>query len=42
MPAHAAAAVQAVQATLDHLERNANPRLALEGLMLALPRPRSV
>ena len=37
-PAQAAAAVQAVQATLDHLERNANPRLALEELMLVLPR----
>ncbi|MCH8825633.1 MAG: DNA polymerase III subunit delta' [Chloroflexi bacterium] len=33
----AANAIKAVQETMDHLERNANPRLALDNLMLALP-----
>ena len=32
-------ALRAVQETSDHLEHNVSPRLALEGLMLALPRP---
>ena len=31
-------AVRAIEETRDHLERNVNPRLALENLMLALPR----
>jgi DNA polymerase-3 subunit delta' len=32
-------AVNAVHETIDYLERNVNPRLALEALMLQLPRP---
>ena len=36
-PAGAAWAINAVQDTLQHLERNVNPRLALESLMLDLP-----
>jgi hypothetical protein len=31
-------ALRAVQETAEHIDRNVNPRLALEGLMLALPR----
>ena len=34
-----ASALRAVQETWGHLERNVNPRLALEDLMLVLPRP---
>ena len=34
-----AGAVESIDQTLRHLERNVSPRLALEGLMLALPRP---
>ena len=34
-----ASAVAALLATVENLGRNANPRLALEGLMLDLPRP---
>ena len=37
--AQVAGAINAVQQTIDHLDRNVNPRLALEDLMLALPRP---
>jgi len=33
------AAIQAVRQGIDHLERNVNPRLALEYMMLAMPRP---
>ena len=33
------AIVQEVLSTLERLEQNANPRLALEVLMLALPEP---
>ena len=33
----AAAAIKAIQATMSRLERNANPRLALDNLMLELP-----
>ena len=33
------AAIASVQETWDHLERNVNPRLALEEMMLVLPRP---
>ncbi len=32
-----AAAIKTIQATMSHLERNANPRLALDNLMLELP-----
>ena len=31
--------INAIKETLSHLERNVNSRLALEGLMLVLPRP---
>ena len=31
-------AIKSVQRAVEHLERNVNPRLALEGLMLSLPR----
>ena len=34
-----AVAISAVQGTMDHLESNVSPRLALEHMMLALPRP---
>ena len=37
-----ARAIGAVRETMEHLERNVNPRLALEGLMLVLPRPEPV
>ncbi len=37
--AQAAHAVEAIGDAARHLERNVSPRLALEGLMLALPRP---
>jgi len=33
----AASAIKTIQATMSHLERNANPRLALDNLMLELP-----
>lgn len=33
----AASAIKAVQETMSYLERNANPRLALDNLMLSLP-----
>ena len=33
------AAIGCVQETRTHLERNVNPRLALEEMMLRLPRP---
>ena len=36
--AQIAGAIAAINETAEHLERNVNPRLALEGLMLALPR----
>ena len=36
--AELARAIKAIQETIEHLERNVNPRLALEELMLALPR----
>ncbi len=39
-PAEIAQAAVAVQEAIDNLERNVNPRLALDDLMLALPRPR--
>ena len=35
-----ARAAMAVRETIDNLERNVNPRLALDDLMLRLPRPR--
>ena len=37
--AQVASAVNSVWQASDHLERNVNPRLALEDLMLGLPRP---
>ena len=37
-----ARAIDAVNETMENLDRNANPRLALESLMLALPRPQRV
>ena len=37
--AEVARAVEAVQQTIGYLQRNVNPRLALEDLMLALPQP---
>ena len=36
--AQIAGTIAAINETSEHLERNVNPRLALEGLMLALPR----
>ena len=38
-PHQVTGAIAAIGETLDHLEGNVNPRLALEGLMLELPRP---
>ena len=32
-------AINAIRRTADYLERNINPRLALEAMMLDLPRP---
>ena len=40
--AQSAVAVRAVERTVGLLERNVNPRLAVEDLMLAVPRPRDV
>ena len=37
--AQIAAAIAAINESSAHLENNVNPRLALEGLMLALPKP---
>jgi DNA polymerase-3 subunit delta' len=37
--AEVAGAINAVQDTMRYLDRNVNPRLALEALMLSLPRP---
>ncbi len=37
-PAQIVGAIKAVQKAVEHLERNVNARLALENLMLALPR----
>ena len=37
--AQVAQALEDIQETMSHLERNVNPRLALEDLMLSLPRP---
>ena len=37
--AQVTAAIKAVRETMHYLDRNINPRLALEELMLALPRP---
>ena len=38
--AQVARAIGAIGETMEHLERNANPRLALESMMLEMPRPR--
>ena len=38
--AQVARAIGAIGETMEHLERNANPRLALENMMLEMPRPR--
>ena len=38
-PHQVTAAISAISETWERLETNANPRLALEGLMLELPRP---
>ena len=39
LPYQAASAARGIQTAAYYLDRNVNPRLALEGLMLGLPRP---